>query len=51
MNSEKIHGHLLNGRCSTNPKVIEIGINTMNWVDSVQDRDYWRASGFHKPWR
>jgi hypothetical protein len=23
-----------------NPK--EIGINTRNWVDSVQDRDYWR---------
>jgi hypothetical protein len=21
----------------------EIGINTSNWVDSVQDRDYWRA--------
>ena len=21
----------------------EIGINTRNWVDSVQDRDYWRA--------
>ena len=21
----------------------EIGINTMNWVDSAQDRDYWRA--------
>ena len=21
----------------------EIGINTGNWVDSVQDRDYWRA--------
>ena len=35
----------------------EIGINTSNWVDSAQDRDYWRAhmntywiSGFHKPW-
>ena len=24
-----------------NPK--EIGINTRNWVDSTQDRDYWRA--------
>jgi hypothetical protein len=21
----------------------EIGMNTRNWVDSVQDRDYWRA--------
>ena len=21
----------------------EIGINEMNWVDSVQDRDYWSA--------
>ena len=21
----------------------EIGNNTRNWVDSVQDRDYWRA--------
>ena len=21
----------------------EIGINTMNWVDSAQDSDYWRA--------
>ena len=21
----------------------EIDINTRNWVDSVQDRDYWRA--------
>jgi hypothetical protein len=21
----------------------EIGINTSNWVDSTQDRDYWRA--------
>jgi hypothetical protein len=20
-----------------------IGINTRNWVDSAQDRDYWRA--------
>ena len=22
----------------------EIGINTRNWVVSVQDRDYWRTS-------
>jgi hypothetical protein len=21
----------------------EIGINTRNWVDSAQDREYWRA--------
>ena len=21
----------------------EIGINMRNWVDSTQDRDYWRA--------
>ena len=21
----------------------EIGINTRNWVDFIQDRDYWRA--------
>ena len=21
----------------------EIGINTSNWIDSAQDRDYWRA--------
>ena len=21
----------------------EIGFNTRNWVDSAQDRDYWRA--------
>ena len=35
----------------------EIGINTRNWVDSAQDRDYWRAlananwiPGFLKPW-
>ena len=21
----------------------EIGVNTRNWVDLVQDRDYWRA--------
>ena len=23
--------------------LIEIGINADNWVDSAQDRDYWRA--------
>ena len=35
----------------------EIGINTRNWVDSAQDRNYWRAlvnvalnSRLHKPW-
>ena len=35
----------------------EIGINTRNWVDSVQDRDYSRALlnaalnfRVHKPW-
>ena len=34
----------------------EIGINAGNWVDSAQDRNYWRAlvnhciSRFHKPW-
>ena len=22
----------------------EIGINTSNWVDSAQDRNYWRAN-------
>ena len=21
----------------------QMGINTINWVDSAQDRDYWRA--------
>jgi hypothetical protein len=27
----------------------EIGINTRNWVDSAQDRDYWRVLGnLHK---
>ena len=32
----------------------EIRINAGNWVDSVQDRDYWRAlvnaALNHKPW-
>ena len=31
----------------------EIGINTRNWVDSAQDRDYWRAlvnAALHKTW-
>ena len=33
----------------------EIGINSMNWVDSDQDRDYWRvfvdaAFNLHKLW-
>ena len=35
----------------------EIGIIVGNWLDSTQDRDYWRAvvnvastSRFHKPW-
>ena len=33
----------------------EIGINTRNWVDSANDRDYWRALlnaalNLHKSW-
>ena len=35
----------------------EIGINAGNWVDSAQDRDYWRDLvnaalnlRVHKPW-
>ena len=24
-------------------QIKDIGINTRNWVDSAQDRDYWRA--------
>ena len=28
----------------------DIYINTRNLVDSAEDRDYWKASGFHKPW-
>ena len=23
--------------------IVEIGINARNWVDSAQDRNYWRA--------
>ena len=32
-------------RCEDNiiTHLKEIGINTRNWVDSAQDRDYWRA--------
>ena len=38
------------------PRIVYV--KTMNWVDSAQDQDYWRAlviarhltSGFHKPW-
>ena len=26
----------------------EIGINRRNWIDSAEDRDYWRVSGFNK---
>ena len=28
-----------------NQDLKEIGISTMNWVDSAQDRDYWKALG------
>ena len=33
----------------------EIGVNAGNWVDSAQDRNYWRALvnaalNLHKPW-
>ena len=37
------------GRCkhrwedSTRMDLEEIGINTRDWLDLVQDRDYWRA--------
>ena len=27
----------------------EMGINTWNWVDSAQDRDYWRALVYGSP--
>ena len=32
-------------RCEDNIRMYleEIGINAGNWVDSAQDRDYWRA--------
>ena len=32
-------------RCEGNIRMDlkEIGINTRNWVDMTQDRDYWRA--------
>ena len=32
-------------RCEDNIRMNlkEIGINTRNWVDSTQDRDYWKA--------
>ena len=31
-------------RCEDNIRMnLEIGINVGNWVDSAQDRDYWRA--------
>ena len=32
-------------RCEDNIRMDlkEIGFNTRNWVDSAQDRDYWRA--------
>ena len=29
--------------CNIRMDVKEIGINTRNWVDSAQNRDYWRA--------
>ena len=28
----------------------EKGINTRTWVDSAQNRNYWKPSRFHKPW-
>ena len=34
---EKKNGHRMD--------LEEIGINTRNWVDSAQVRDYWRALG------
>ena len=27
----------------TQSRLEEIGINAANWIDSAQDRDYWRA--------
>ena len=34
-------------RCEDNIRIDpkEIGINTRNWVNSAQDRGYWRALG------
>ena len=29
--------------CNNRMNLKEIGINTKNWVDSAQGRDYWRA--------
>ena len=39
-------------RCEDNIRMDlkQIGINTRDWVDSAQDRDYWRALVKHKPW-
>jgi len=34
-------GHRWEDNIRMDPK--EIGINTRNWVDSAQDRDYWRS--------
>ena len=33
----------MGGRCDVRIDLKEIGINTRNWVDSAQDRGYWRA--------
>ena len=33
----------VNGRTILEWTFEEIGINSGNWVDSAQDRDYWRA--------
>ena len=35
----------LRRRCEDNIRIDleEIGLNAGNWVDSAQDRDYWRA--------
>ena len=34
----------LRRRWEDNIRMAEIGINAGNWVDSAQDRNYWRAS-------